>query len=104
MDYNLIITEKAEELLDNLVNYLLYELKNQQAAIHLLDEVDYVFEKIVRNPYQYAISNDFYLASKHYREAPVDKMRYIVIYHIEGADVRIVGIYHQLELYRSKIN
>lgn len=37
MAYNLRITEYAAEQLDNLVYYLLYQLKNEQAAIHLLD-------------------------------------------------------------------
>jgi hypothetical protein len=33
MDYKLIITERAEELLDKLVYYLLYNIRNEQAAI-----------------------------------------------------------------------
>lgn len=40
MDYRLIITERAEELLDALVYYLIYRLKNEQAALHLLNAVD----------------------------------------------------------------
>ena len=40
MDYKLVISEHADELLDNLVYYLLYRLKNEQAARHLLDGID----------------------------------------------------------------
>lgn len=32
MAYKLIITEYADELLDNLIYHLLFNLKNQQAA------------------------------------------------------------------------
>lgn len=39
MDYKLVISEHANELLDNLVYYLLYRLKNEQAARHLLDGI-----------------------------------------------------------------
>lgn len=43
MDYKLIITERAEELLENLVNYLLFKIKNQQAAVHLLNGVERLY-------------------------------------------------------------
>jgi len=32
MAYNLWVTERADELLDNIVHYLIYQLKNEQAA------------------------------------------------------------------------
>lgn len=32
MAYRLFITERADELLDNLIYHLLYRLKNEQAA------------------------------------------------------------------------
>lgn len=36
MAYRLRVTEHAEELLDNLVEYLMQRLKSEQAARHLL--------------------------------------------------------------------
>ena len=43
MDYKLNITEHADELLDELMYYLIYRLKNKQAAKHLLDSIDDIF-------------------------------------------------------------
>lgn len=43
MDYKLVISEHADELLDDLVYYLLFRLKNEQAAKHLLDGIDVIF-------------------------------------------------------------
>lgn len=40
MAYKLNITERADEMLDNLVYHLTYRLKNKQAATHLLDCID----------------------------------------------------------------
>ena len=40
MAYKLNVTEHADELLDNLVYHLIYRLKNEQAAEHLLDSID----------------------------------------------------------------
>ena len=44
MDYKLVISEHADELLDNLVYYLLYRLKSEQAARHLLDGIDGIYD------------------------------------------------------------
>ena len=52
MDYKLILTEKAEELLDNLIYHLVYRLKNTQAAVHLFDNIDRIcdsWKKILFN-------------------------------------------------------
>ena len=42
MVYSLMITDRAEELVDNLVGYLMNKLKNPDAALHLIDELDAV--------------------------------------------------------------
>ena len=46
MAYKLIITEKAEELLDNLIYHLIYRLKNTQAAVHLFDSIDKIYDRL----------------------------------------------------------
>ena len=43
MDYKLVISKHVDELLDNLVYYLLYRLKSEQAARHLLDGIDGIY-------------------------------------------------------------
>ena len=45
MTYKLIVTEHADELLDNLVHHLLYHLKNQQAAKHYISPVGKIQNK-----------------------------------------------------------
>ena len=44
MAYKLNVTEHADELLDNLVYHLVNRLKNKQAARHLLDSIDMVYD------------------------------------------------------------
>ena len=39
MAYNLSVTKHAVELQDHLIHYLVYQLKNEQAAHHLLNEL-----------------------------------------------------------------
>ena len=44
MVYKLNVTDHADELLDNLVYHLIYRLKNKEAAKHLLDSVESIYD------------------------------------------------------------
>lgn len=103
MAYKLIVTEHADELLDNLVRHLLDSLKNEQAARHLLDGIENVYERLEENPLQFPLSRDAYLAGKGYHEAIVPQMDYIVVFSIGADIVNVVGIFHQLESYHRKV-
>lgn len=103
MDYKLVISEHADELLDNLVYYLLYRLKNEQAAKHLLDGIESIYDRLETNPFQFPLSGDVYLANKGYHEAVVPQMDYIVIFDVREENVNVAGIFHQLENYQSKL-
>ncbi len=103
MTYKLTITEHAEKLLDNILHYLLYQLKNEQAARHLLDEIDNVYDRLEENPLQFPLSRDAYLAGKGYHEAVIGQMNYVIVFSIKMDIVNIVGIFHQLENYQKKL-
>lgn len=103
MGYKLVISEYAVELLDNLIYYLVYRLKNEQAAKHLLDGIDSIYNGLETNPFQFPLSRDHYLANKGYHEAVVPQMNYVVIFDIKTETVNVVGIFHQLENYQSKL-
>ena len=103
MVYNLITTERAEEVLDNLAYHLIYRLKNPQAAEHLMDNISNVYDRMEENPYQFPDCRDEFLKSKGYREAVAGNMNYIVIFRIEDNDVYILGVFHDLENYKAKL-
>ena len=103
MAYSLNITEHANELLDNLVDHLIYRLKNKQAAGHLLNGIDDIYDRLEDNPFQFPECRDAYLAKKDYREAIVSGMSYSVIFNVNGNVVNVLGIFHQLENYQSKM-
>lgn len=93
MDYKLVISEHADELLDNLVYYLLYRLKSEQAARHLLDGIDGIYDRLETNPFQFPLSRDAYLANRGYHEAVVPQMDYIVIFDVREDTVNVVGFF-----------
>ena len=103
MGYRLIITDRAEELLEGLVNYLLYKIKNQQAAIHLLDNIERLYDRLEENPFQFPSSMDPYLVHRGYREAVIPDMNYVLIFKIEDTNVYVSGVFHQLEQYKRKL-
>lgn len=103
MAYNLRITEYAAKQLDNLVYYLLCQFKNEQAAIHLLDGIDSVYNRLEENPLQFPRCGDSYLAQKGYHEAVIPQMNYMIIFSIDENIVNVVGIFHQLENYSQKL-
>ena len=103
MNYELIISERADELTDRLTAYLLHNLKNRDAAAHFLDELDSVYDRLMNNPYQFPESPDEYLFLRGYREALFETMQYKVVYRIDHQQVLIVGVFHTLEDYRRKV-
>ena len=103
MDYKLVISEYANELLNNLIYYLVYRLKNEQAAKHLLDGIDSIYDRLVINPFQFPVSRDCCLANRDYHEAVVPQMDYVVIFDVREAVVNVVGVFHQLENYQSRL-
>lgn len=90
-------------MLDHLVEYLLYHLNNDQAARHLLDGVDKLYDRLEDNPLQFPECQDVYLSKKGYREAIVLQMDYIIIFSVVEDVVNVVGIFHQLENYADKL-
>ena len=103
MAYNLIITDRADELIDERVNYLLNKFKSPQAATHLLDGISSIYDRLEDNPYQFPDARDPYLLRRGYKEALVPEMEYRMVFRIDDDDVYIVGLFHDLEDYVPKV-
>lgn len=103
MHYKLIITDRADELIDERVNHLVERLKNRQAAAHLLNGIDKLYDRFEENPFQFADCRDPFLRSRGFKEAVVSDMEYIMIFRIEEDKVYVVGFFHQLENYKEKL-
>ena len=103
MAYRLIVSERADELIDSSIYYIVNKLKNSDAALHLLDEISSIYDRLEDNPYQFGDSKDDYLRSKGYREAIVTGMQYKIVFRVDNDKVYIVGLFHDLEDYQSKV-
>ena len=103
MAYDLVITDRAEELIDDCVFYILNKLKSPEAAIHFMDDMEEIYDRLEENPYLFPESKDSYLFSKGYLEAVLSSMSYRVVFRIDEKNVYIVGVYHDLEDYAKKV-
>ena len=103
MVYNIISTDEMDMLLDNCVKYLLGKFKSEQAAKHLLDGVSEIYDKLESNPNIYRLSEDPFMKAMDYHEAKIPEMDYMIIYKVVADNVYILGIYHTLENYASKM-
>ena len=103
MAYKLIVTDRADELIDNLTGYLLYRLNNTDAAIRFLNELGKVYNRLNENPFQFSECSDIYLSRKGYRDALLTGMNYRVVYRVEDDFVYIVGVFHVREDYGKKV-
>ncbi len=105
MDYELFITERAEELLDNILDYLINILKNIEAARSLLKEIDNVYHNIISNPWMYTYAQIDDLRNREYRKARISRYDYFIVYRIDEQSrvIYIMGFFHDLELYEKKL-
>lgn len=100
MDYNLFITDTANESLDKIVYYIIHKLKNPLAAMDFLDEVQKKYEKVCKNPEMYEHVRDSLLSIKGYRKIPVGN--YIIIYLVndEKKEIEIRDVFYCGEDYK----
>ena len=81
MAYSLIVSKEAHRDIDNIITYIAEKLKNVQAAVNFLDDVENSYHRIVDNPYMYALCEDIRLHDKGYRKVVIK--HYLVLYRVD---------------------
>ena len=103
MDYKIVVTEQAEKHLDKIVNYIIEQLKNNAAAISILDDVEETYNRLEKIAGTLQLCNDPYLAEKGYRKIILENHDYLMLYQIGGYHVYVNRIFHMSENYRDKL-
>lgn len=105
MAYKLINAPEYDQRLEERVEYLAETKANPQAASHLLDEVESVYDRLEDNPLQFHYSDDPFLARRGYRKVIVGDMQYVMLFIVDEKrkNVYIEGFFHQLEDYGNKM-
>ena len=103
MAYKVIFTENALEDMDSIVEYLLFHLRNKQAACHFIDSIENGKFVLSNSAESFQLCLIPRLQSKGYRRLNLDKTQYFLLYRTENSIVFVDGIYHQFQDYENKI-
>ncbi len=90
--YSLFISEAAEKDLDEITDYIAYELREPETALNQISRIQEVILSLSEMPERHAIVQDNYLTSKGIRIVPVDN--YLVFYtvNMQESAVHIVRV------------
>lgn len=103
MGFKLIISERAEMHIDNIIDYVVNELKNPGAARAILSDIEEAYDKLEYMADSLGLCGDVYLAERGYRKIVLSSHDYLILYRLEGNEVHISGIFHMREDYARKL-
>ena len=103
MGYRIIVSYRADEHIDNITKYVALELSNPSAASGILLDIEGAYGKLEDMAETFAFCEDPYLAHAGYRKYILPNYDYVILYKVEGKDVRISGVFHMREDYANKL-
>lgn len=103
MAYKLEISAQAEQQIDTCIRYIVDTLQNPSAAKAVLEDIACAYEQLEERAESVAFCEDPYLHAKGYRKLALKQHDYVCIYRVEKKTVYLVGFFHMLENYRTKL-
>lgn len=103
MGYKVLISNRAEEQLSAIIEYVAERLCNPTAAKAILDDIESAFNTLETIPEAFAVCEDPYLSSKGYRKVVLKEHNYVLIYRLQDDIVQVSGIFHFRENYIEKL-
>ena len=104
MDYNVIVTEDAENELDQYIRYLLFDKVSEQAARNLLNDFEATKESLSNVAGSLKLCDNPKLRELGYHRINFLSHRYFMLYRIENGTVYVDNIFHELQDYESNMN
>lgn len=101
MDYKVILSDFAKLQLDDILFYICMTLGNEAAARSVLQDAENTMRKLAQVGSSLKICGEPELAQYGYRKIHFSSHRYIMLYTLEGKEVHIDRIYHELEDYKN---
>lgn len=101
MDYKVILTHPAKAQLDYIVYHILYEFKNDQAALSIIEDPEETRRRLSHVAGSLKLCDDPKLCSFGYRIIHFKRHRYFMLYRIQDDIVYIDAIYHDLQDYEK---
>ena len=99
MAYKVIIMPPAKRRLDMYVNYTIEKLKNRQAAKAILEDARSTKKRLSIMADSLKMCDDPVLRKYGYRKIMFEKHKFLMIYRIQGNQVIVDGMFHELQDY-----
>ena len=87
MDFNLIVSKKAQAEIENAIDY--YNEINENLGKKFYVEIEKAYQHIIQNPY-------YQIKHKGYRALPITKFLFFLFYHINEDKklIKILSCFH----------
>ena len=103
MSYDVFVTLDAKEDLEGFIYYLLVEKKSRQAAMNVLDDFEATKQSLATVAGSIKLCDNSRLKALGYRRINFLSHRYFMLFRIEGNQVIIDSIFHELQDYERKM-
>ena len=101
MEYNVVLSAQAQMHFRKIIDYLIYELQNQQAATSVADDFDDTIARLSHVAGSLKLCDDSVLRARGYRTIHFRKYKYLMVYTIDGDRAYVESIYHDLQDYEG---
>ena len=103
MQFNVELSELAEQLYDKILSYIAYDLKNPQALQSVMNDFDDTIAKLEKMADSFGYCNSNRLKEMGLHKIKFSTHRYLFVYRIEKSQVIIEGMYHEMQDYNNSI-
>ena len=102
MDYKVVITEDEEADIENFIRYLIFEVKNKQAAGNVLNDFERTINSLATVAGSLKLCDNPKLAALGYRRINFFTHNYFMLYRIIGDKAIVDNIFHGSQDYENK--
>lgn len=103
MQFNVELSELAEQQYDEILSYIANELKNPQALKNVMDDFDDTIEKLEKMADTFGYCNSNRLKKMGLHKIKFARHRYLFVYRVNKSQVIIEGMYHEMQDYENAI-
>ena len=103
MQFNVELSELAEQQYDEILSYIANELKNPQTLKNVMDDFDDTIEKLEQMADSFGYCNSNRLREMGLHKIKFARHRYLFVYRVSKTQVIIEGMYHEMQDYENAI-
>lgn len=101
--FEVVLTSKAEAGIQEILDYVFYELENAQAAYSIEQDMKETIGRLSYVAGSLKLCDDPELRIRGYRTIHLKRHRYFMLYKTIGACAYVIGVYHDLQDYENTL-